>query len=277
MAKRNTSFTQNKLTKYLKEGRGQGELDKYKPWLTVQDFPSMGRATRIFGSKTKRIHHFFSDTQLKYFYLLEFEKKVKDIREQYPLLHIEELDVSDINMNKFKDKKSDMQYVLTTTFLITLIDSSGKEIYAARSIKYASELCKKSTCEKLEIERRYWQSKGVDWAIVTNKDINTVRAKNIEWLHPVITGSPNSDVFNDDKEILMEGLLYRFRGNKKSVRKIIVEYEKDYSLDDGTGLLLFKHLIVNGQVTINLNKKINISNSGDSFCIEKGGFHEICS
>jgi len=59
MAKRKIDWDENKLKKWIQEGRGQGEGKDYKPWLTVQDFPSKGRVSRVFGWKTKRIHHFF--------------------------------------------------------------------------------------------------------------------------------------------------------------------------------------------------------------------------
>lgn len=45
MPKRQTGWTEAKISRYLKEGRGQGELALYKPWLTVQDVPSMGRVS----------------------------------------------------------------------------------------------------------------------------------------------------------------------------------------------------------------------------------------
>lgn len=37
MSKRYTGWTEAKIARYQKEGRGQGELSKYKPWLTTQD------------------------------------------------------------------------------------------------------------------------------------------------------------------------------------------------------------------------------------------------
>ena len=164
MAKRNTNWDENKLKRWIQEGRGQGEGKEYKPWLTIQDYPSMGRATRIFGWTTQRIHHFFSDSQLKYFYLLDWEEKVVDIREHYPLLDLETVleDTADLKLDKFIDKKTKEPYILTTTFLITLLNHDGQKSFAARSIKYASELSKKTTIEKLEIERRYWTAKGIN-------------------------------------------------------------------------------------------------------------------
>ncbi|TFJ92377.1 hypothetical protein [Lentibacillus salicampi] len=35
MAKRKNPWTEDKIARYYKEGRGSGELAHYKPWLTV--------------------------------------------------------------------------------------------------------------------------------------------------------------------------------------------------------------------------------------------------
>jgi len=280
MAKRSNNWDSNKLDRWLKEGRGQGEGENYKPWLTIQDFPSMGRVTRVFGWTTNRIHHFFSDTQLKYFYLLDWEERVIDIREHYPLIDLEVVlkNTSDLKLDKFIDKKTKEPYILTTTFLITLLNPDGQKSFAARSIKYASELSKKTTIEKLEIERRYWTAKGINWGIVTNKDINDVRAKNIEWIHSAMTSDGCNRLSIDEFNDLLDGLLYRLIDNQQNIRKIISEFEKDYSLDAGVGLLLFKHLIAGKRIAFNMDKPINLNESGSSLRLPeisgKGG-HEV--
>ena len=108
-------------------------------------FSIHGSSVKSFGWTTQRVHHFFSDTQLKYFYLLDWEEKVIDIREHYPLLDLEMVlkDTSDLRLEKFMDRKTKEPYIITTTFLITLLNPDGKKSFAARSIKYASELSKK--------------------------------------------------------------------------------------------------------------------------------------
>ena len=88
------------------------------------------------------------------------------------------IDDKNIDWNKFKDKKTKEDYIITTTFLVTLIN--GKNI--AISCKNQSELYKNNTQLKLEIERRYWSYKGVQWGIITNKELPKNRLKNIKWL-----------------------------------------------------------------------------------------------
>lgn len=269
MSKRRLKWNEKKIEQFIKEGRGQGEGKGYKPWLVVQDFPTMGVATRILGKTTGRVHHFFSNTQLKYFYLLEWEDNVIDIREHYPLLDLKKSlsDMSDLNLEKFRDKESKVDYTLSTTFLITILDSKGNKKYAARSIKYASELKKKITLEKLEIERRYWtEAKGIDWGIVTNKEINDIRVKNIEWLHPVMISKNQNGLENNELKDLCEGLLYRLNESRNSVRQTIIQYEQDYSLDKGIGIFLFKYLLANKIILVDMDKPINLNCSFKELC-----------
>lgn len=58
MSKRTRAF---KAEKWIKEGRGSGVGPDYKPWLTIQDVSSLGRSTRLKGTKTNRQHEFLSD------------------------------------------------------------------------------------------------------------------------------------------------------------------------------------------------------------------------
>ncbi|QAS59597.1 TnsA endonuclease N-terminal domain-containing protein [Clostridium septicum] len=121
------------------------------------------------------------------FYIWEWDKQVVDIREHYPLLDLEEiLELDDINLDLFRDKETREVYVITTTFLLTVKESDGTINYYARSVKSKEELCKRTTMEKLEIERRYWEAKGIHWAIVTEDNVPELKAKNIEWIHGVM-------------------------------------------------------------------------------------------
>lgn len=113
---------------------------------------------------------------------------------------------------------------------------------------------------------------------MTNKDINDVRAKNIEWIHSAMTSDDYNGLSKDDFDELLDALLYRLIDNQQNIRKIISEFEKDYSLDAGVGLLLFKHLIAGKRIAFNMDKPINLNESGSSLRLPeisgKGG-HEV--
>ncbi|WP_129723535.1 TnsA endonuclease C-terminal domain-containing protein [Xylanivirga thermophila] len=264
MAKKNAGWNEDKLNRWIKEGRGQGEGRDYKPWITVTDFPSQGRCARVKGIKTGRVHHFLSDIQREYFYLLEFDEAniIFDIKESYPLLDFYDVvqDTQDLNKQYFKDKNTGLPYVLTTTFLITIKSLNGGVEYVARSVKAASELERKTTLEKLEMERRYWQAKSIDWSIVTEKDINSVKAKNIEWALSSIHAIPDMGLSKQEIIELGAALQLRLYSNKdSSIRSIVTGLEVDYALDEGTGLFLFRYLVAIKAVRLNMNIPIDLS------------------
>ncbi|VTX55949.1 Transposon Tn7 transposition protein TnsA [Acinetobacter ursingii] len=82
---KNTQNYELKIQKWIKEGRGQGFGNNYKPWLTIRDVSSEGRSHRVFGHKSQRTYHLLSDLELAAFLLLEWNPSTTDIREQYPL------------------------------------------------------------------------------------------------------------------------------------------------------------------------------------------------
>lgn len=260
MAKRNTSWSKQKFERYIKEGRGQGELENYKPWLTIQDFPSMGRASRILGSKTKRVHHLFSDLETQCFYLWEWDEKVIDIREHYPLLNLYDVvDLDNINVNSFKDKYTNEPYVLTTTFLILVRTKDGGIDQFARSVKYKLGLEKSTTMEKLELERRYWKEQGVDWAIVTEDDIPKEKTKNIQWFHGVLSEYKNYDIDEESMVRLCGEFLDYANSSHLSIRKLARDFEMKNSLREGTAIFIFKYLLAARVIEIDLNKSIDLN------------------
>lgn len=260
MGKYNTDWSKAKYERFIKEGRGQGESKSYKPWLTINDFPSLGRATRIKGWKTNRVHHFFSDLQTRYFYILDWSSEVRDIREHFPLLNIEETisDSNGLNFDAFKDKETGFPYVVSTTFLITVnINNSGLK-YIARYVKTSSELEKKLVQDNMEMQRRYWKEKGIDWGVVTNKDIPIIKAKNIEWIHSSLNLQDRG--LSTEDEIEVGSLLKEFlKDSIFPLRKTFMVFDKNYGLEVGTALAVFKYLIASREVVVDMNKKIDLN------------------
>lgn len=260
MSKRNLEWNQEKYERYIKEGRGKGVGSDYKPWLTTQDFPSLGRVWRVLGWKTGRMQEFMSDNELRYFYLLDWSDNVIDIREQYPLLNLEKaMEIADeLGIIYPRDRKSKTPIVPTTDFFIT-INLDGKEKHIARTIKPSIELEKKRTIEKFEIERRYWEYYDIDWGIVTEKDIPKIFTKNIEWIY-------NSKKLESDETISMEELLYvgdvlkqKLTTSAIPIRELTKKIDKDMNLPDGTSLYVFRHLIATKQISINMVEEINLN------------------
>src|SRR5262245_57707894 len=107
------------VEKRLKEGFGQGRGKTYKPWLVVQSFSSLGYVNRVLGWKTGREHHLMSEIELNFFFILEWSTRVVDIREQFPLLPVEETMAiaQALRIRHPTDTRTKQPLVLTTDFL----------------------------------------------------------------------------------------------------------------------------------------------------------------
>lgn len=172
---RGRRFASNQdIERHIANGFGAGAGADYVPWLRVQDVPSMGRSWKIPGVKIDRIHHLLSDLERAYLLVSEFSENVVDIREQYPLLPVESTQTiaRAIGVRYPRYKTTAVPLVLTTDFLLTVKQPNGDLKSVARTIKYQQDLegddCLR-TLEKLEVERRFWVNRGVDWRIVTEE------------------------------------------------------------------------------------------------------------
>lgn len=266
MAKR---IRKSNIDKLLKEGRGTGVGVEYKPWIKIQDVPSLGRSTRLKGIKTGRQHEFLSDMEKNYFYILEYSDSVTDIREQYPLLSIEEtLTIADeLGIQHPKNPKTGEDIVMTTDFLITK-EVEGKTINVARTVKAKDMLMNKRVIEKFELERVYWERREIDWGIVTEEEIDKVLAKNISFFHSYYN-LEELDSFADIDEAEFEDLVLeyvrRIVDAQASVREVASLFDKDMNLQKGTGIAIFKHLLAKKIIftdllePININKRLEVS------------------
>ena len=254
MAKRKTELTEREIAEMEKEGRGQGTGEKYKPWINIQDFPSSGLVTRAKGWKTKRIHQFLSKLERDYFYVLEWNQAVVDIREQFPLTREDTLSIAEEKGIKHPtDPKSQIPIVMTTDFLITLANSEGTT-QVARTIKPSKELENERTIEKFEIERTYWEQRGIDWGIITEKELPTKLIENVEWLHSSyfeIEELPSSILQTYTQQ--MKRFIQKCN---KSIIEVVTEFDQRFQLESGTGLEILKHLIARKELEVDINQKI---------------------
>ncbi|KAI3349979.1 heteromeric transposase endonuclease subunit TnsA [Clostridium botulinum] len=260
MAKRKRGFTNEKYDKWIKENRGIGDKANYKPWLTIQDVPSIGKVSRLLGIKTGRQHDFFSDNETNYFYIAEFSDLTIDIKEQFPLLPREETIIiaKELGINHPVDPFSKEPTVITSDFLITIKDKNNQKIIS-RTIKQCSDLQKRQI-EKFEIERRYWEKRNVDWGIVTEREINKTFASNIELVYQFydLSKIKGFEMYNSEQ---MKNLTNEFKASilgKSIIRNKSYEFAEKMLLEGGCGISIFKHLIITKQIGIDMLVPINV-------------------
>lgn len=260
MPRSKRDWTEEKLARYNKEGRGKGNGRDYKPWIEVSDFSSSGRVSRDLGWKTNRVHYFMSDGETRLFYLLEWSDRVVDIREQFPLLDRELCFqiAEEMGVEYPKDPKSGVPYVLTTDFMVS-VAREGKNVYEARTFKPSKSLNNKRTAMKLEIERRYYASKGVDWKIVTEKDLPRLLVGNIEWIHSAYNLEGNQEMNKEDLQHLSTILKSKLETISSSVSKVMKDLDAEMNVGSGTSLYLFKYLIANKIILVDMSSQKALS------------------
>lgn len=239
---------------YVREGRGRGSGSGYTPWIYIQDFASHGIVSRVKGRTTGRVHHLMSNNELAYFYILDWSDVAVDIREQYPLSDLE-CAVSAATQAGIKyptDQVSGYPYVMTCDFMITT-----EKGLKARTVKMTTELSNRRTLEKLEIERRYWMTQGVDWKIITERNISFQKAKNIEWLYMA------QDLYMSSEFVCARrAMIQLLLDGRYCVLDAAQAVEDEYLLMNGAGLQLFKQLVLDKAITINIDEPLNLTKKG---------------
>ena len=255
MEKRKYCFDQAKIEKLRSEGRGLGSGSKYVPWICAGDFGSAGLTTRVLGWKSGRDHHLLSKLEKQYFYLLEWSDSVVDIREQFPLdYHATFYFANEVGVDYPWERKTGYNVVMTTDFLVTVVDPAGGNRHLARTLKYAKDLRGKegkAILEKFEVERRFWLDKGIDWGIVTDLQIPKTLVSNVEDCH----GYRNLDsaVNIDAQQVAAVEDLIQRRAQEQAERKLsafAAMSDRFYSLERGTSLAIIRHLLANKRLTL---------------------------
>lgn len=179
---RKYAWTEKRIAEWQTQGCGEGHGQNYKPWLEVTDFSSRGRSRRIWGLKTKRIHHLFSDVEYHIFVASEWSRSVIDIREQYPLdREVTQTIAQELKIRHPHYPGTYVPTVMTVDFLLTVIEN-GKEGFIAVNGKRDEEAEDANSLEKLEIQRTYFEQLGYPHHLVYHSQLPVQKIKNLEWI-----------------------------------------------------------------------------------------------
>lgn len=262
MAKRNRAMSKEKVERWIKQGRGRGEGKEYQPWLRIQDVPSEGIVDRIFGWTAGRIHHLQSRLERSFFLVFDYSTIITDIREQFPLLPLEEtIEIAEecgIRHPVIKGTKD--PYVLTTDFVLT-VDVGGREKIAhARTVKPVSKLHEpkkqRRIIEKFEIERRYWQRRRTDWKILTDREVPVELLRNLDRIHRRFLLEDLYPLSAADVSRIEAEMLPHVVEGRLPLNVITSGCDGRLGLDPGKALMVVFHLIANRRWRVDLSKRI---------------------
>ncbi len=98
--------------------------------------------------------------------------------------------------------------------------------------------------------------------IVTDNEIDKIIANNISFVY-AYDNITNLDCFNEVNDMDLQDLVYEFMrrilDSNKSMRAICSQFDNEMSLEKGSGLSIFKYLIINKIINIDITKKIDVN------------------
>lgn len=169
----------------IRRNRGKGHGADYKPWILTREYNSRGTTANIVDWKHGRTTQLLSQGEEWYYYVLRWDDRVVDIREQFPLELEDTVRIADqLGVRHPKNRRTRM----TTDMLVDYDD--GKQVaysikdsrkavdhHLAQDEKEQKKVIR--TMEKLLIEKFYWQEKGVKWKLLYKEDLNPIYVNNI--------------------------------------------------------------------------------------------------
>lgn len=180
--------------------------------------------------------------------MLEWSAAVVEVQEQFPLELEETQRIAEtLNFKHPRKRGATTDMVMTTDFLITKVNGSK----IALSVKPSQKLEERRVAEKLEIERQYWEERGVAYRIGTEKELPEEMVENIVWVHSLRDIDEEPDVVNAVcKEIRRRSL------QGQALRDACKEVDTALGLRSGTSLKTSKHLIATKALPVDMNQKI---------------------
>jgi hypothetical protein len=236
--------------------RGLGAGKEYLPFIYVNEMSSSGESVRVKSTTVGRVHHLLSGIELLAFLIFDWNSRTIDIREQYPLQIIDSLDICR-QLGIRHPQMSGKLKVVTTDLLIDLDDNSQLAI----AVKPSEQLSNTRTIEKLQIEKAYWEDRGVKWCIFTEQEISEAQRENLNWIRPYLdieTAAAHELTSSD-----VDDVLWRLKEQTGRVMRLCSKLDDQYQLEPGFHVTVLRYAIAHHFVCIPLNKPFHLWDCSD--------------
>ncbi|MCY1546037.1 hypothetical protein D9M68_820120 [compost metagenome] len=147
---------------------------------------------------------------------------------------------------------------MTTDFLITKLNAEGKEVYYARTVKDECEFeggKSGRVAEKLEIERLFWERRGVDWKIVLKETLfETCFARNLHWLKKNANIERDLQGYPIRRKFLLE--LHKCVGTDLTIEQALRQVSKETFVKLSDCRRIYQNLLWRKVMKIDLKSKL---------------------
>lgn len=156
------------------------------------------------------------------------------------------------------DPTTKVPLVMTTDLVVDTMQN-GRLVTLARAVKPAAELEKPRVLEKLEIERRWWTAQGIDWGILTERDIPMTMASAIFWVHEYghLDGlsQPYPGYFAEKAALIRRELPNQ--PGSTPLQRFCRDMDALLGLEAGTALFLIRHLLAVKSIRCDMNQPLD--------------------
>src|ERR1017187_8573971 len=257
MPSRRKDLTGKAIERRIAAGFGQGEGASYKPWLRISDVPSKGTCTIITGWRHGREHHLLSRNERNYFYCLEWQDDVEEVREQFPLLPLQRTLEIAASLGFKHPSDRGKPIVMTTDFFLKVRERDGSFCYLARTVKPSIELKKPRVQEKFEIERQYFSEKKIEWGVITPEQIPDAMWRNIDWLHECRDVRKLLPILQKQVDEVRQWLFHAInRGQAFRLQDLATSSDHALGCNRGTSLKIIRHRIANKQIHVDITDRL---------------------
>lgn len=256
----------NDYERHLSNKWGIGDGEVYKPWFTVRDVKNNKTFRKeITGLTVRRKHHLLSALEYYLFLIMDFRSDVVDIREQFPLLPLSLSRKIALTLGvehpKVIGTKTPTPFVMTTDLLVTF-RTPERLRYVAFCVKPEEELCKPGILAKIEIERVWWESIGVDFKIFIGNQHTKIQSHNILWATDIHRHGLNEHLnpfVSEAAQLVPEGKSFK--------RALCDTFVEQFELDAIDAINLLRLLI--GQKTIEVDLSQNQLDKSTTITVTK--------
>lgn len=249
-------WTEERIRRLQRDGRGKGEGPTYVPWLKVGR-TGVDRAStfRMFGRLTGREHHLLSPGEASTFLMLESSPYVVDIREQFPLDRGISVGVAQAGGLSHKNyPRTQIPIVMTLDFMVTM---RGPCRYRAFSVKAGPELKDPDILANLELERRVCDAMKVPYHLVVHHDIDERLIRNIRLLHGAARDIRRRQSALQRREQVADQLEAALRSSEQAstLAEFCLTFDKEHGLTRGYALMTAKWLMWQRRVQFDLRTR----------------------
>jgi len=218
--------------------------DGHKPLVTVLSFSSLGFRTAMSSPLSASLTaHVLSTPEYSYFVSLHADRTVLRIACQHALNPAETLAIAEELGLDHPAIFSGSETIMSTDFMV-LNSTSAVPTWRAVAVKRQKDLDRR-TLQKLEIERVYWQRRGVKWTLVLDTFISKIVVRNIEmvWRRYDRASLPCD---NSTTDAVILWLYPRISAGKRAFAPTCLACDAEMGLQPGTALAIAYHAIISG-------------------------------